>query len=80
MPYKPQSECFRDGGALVNYCDGYSVAHAVEIAASIRRQGFRCRRDREQVFVRPEDLMVIQSDTFDDAYRALCEGAVDADA
>lgn len=59
MPYKHQTESYRDGGAWVCWCDAFSVEHAKRVAATLRSSGYACKRERDRVFVRPADMAKI---------------------
>ena len=61
MPYKHQSDSYRDGGKWTCWCEGRGIENAKDMTADIRRQGFEAKREGDQVFVRPADTDKIES-------------------
>lgn len=61
MAFKHQTESFRDGGKWICWCDGHSIEHAKAITADIKEQGFAAKREKNRVFVQPNDMVKIDS-------------------
>lgn len=57
MPYKHQTQSYRDGGEWACWCDG--LVNAAEIAADLRAKGFRVKRQKDRVFVLESEIAEI---------------------
>lgn len=56
MPYKHQSESYREGGRWLAWCDGFTDEYTAHVIADIRRQGFKARKRGDRVFVLASEL------------------------
>ncbi|MGI9345558.1 MAG: hypothetical protein ACR2PW_04755 [Gammaproteobacteria bacterium] len=73
MPYKHQTESYRDGGKWTCWCDAYDTEHAAHVVSCIKAQGFKAKRSKERVFVETTALDQINADQ--DGFREPENGA-----
>lgn len=62
MPYKHQTESYRNGGEWVCWCDGFDMEMSNAIVANIRSQGFKAKRQKDRIFVRADELKKIDAE------------------
>ena len=62
MPYKHQTESYRDGGKWLCWCDGFDTEMSQKIVGNIRSQGFKAKRQKDRIFVLAAELNQIDAE------------------
>lgn len=62
MPYKHQTESYREGGKWICWNEGWDIEVSKQIVSNIRSQGFKAKREKDRIFVLASEVRSIDAE------------------